>query len=218
MRDVYEFAKFFIQHGADSTPNTYDGNMKLQKLLVLAYMAYFAQYHKPLFGDDILAFENGLVVEKIRLRYRNDYFGFKADSERFNPDFDEMEYQTLNDIIGLYGHLTAKELSDLNHSFQSWKYAYKNGTSENGYHDKRKSIVDFNAFPEDIEAVGTALKAYRETRKKTSKYEVVNGVTFFYDDDITMTEELISDLEKFSMVCDDDAYSIAQDDGKLVIY
>lgn len=30
MRDVYDFAKFFIKSGADFTPNTYDGNMKLQ--------------------------------------------------------------------------------------------------------------------------------------------------------------------------------------------
>lgn len=218
MRDVYDYAKFFMKNGADSTPNTYDGNMKLQKLLVLADMAYLAQYNKPLFEDNILAFENGLVVEKVRLRYRNDYSGFKADSEKFNPDFNEAEYKTLHDVIGLYGHLTAKELSGLNHSFQSWKQAYQNGISENGYHDKKKSVVDFEAFPEDIEAVGTALKAYRETKKKAPKHEVVNGVTFFYDDDIVMTEELISSLEKFSMVCDDDAYSIGQDEGKLVIY
>lgn len=25
MRDVYDFAKFFIKNGADSKPNTYDG-------------------------------------------------------------------------------------------------------------------------------------------------------------------------------------------------
>ena len=39
MRDVYDFAKFFIKNGADSSPNTYDGNMKLQKLLVFAALA-----------------------------------------------------------------------------------------------------------------------------------------------------------------------------------
>lgn len=64
MRDVYDFAKFFIKSGADSTPNTYDGNMKLQKMLVLSDMAHLARCRQPLFGDNILAFENGLVVEK----------------------------------------------------------------------------------------------------------------------------------------------------------
>lgn len=64
MRDVYDFAKFFMKSGADSMPNTYDGNMKLQKLLVLSDMAHRSRCKQPLFGDDILAFENGLVVEK----------------------------------------------------------------------------------------------------------------------------------------------------------
>lgn len=217
MKDVSDFAKFFIKNGADSEPNTYDGNMKLQKLLVLADMAYMAQYQRPLFNDDILAFENGLVVEKVRLRYRNDYFGLKLDSEKFNPDFEENEYETLNAVIGVYGHLSAKELSDLNHQFRSWKQVYHNGISQNGYHDKRKSVVKFDLFPEDVEAVGRAIKAYKETRKTALRYEVINGVTFYYDD-MAMTDELISELEEFSKVCDDDAYSICQDDGRLVIY
>ena len=79
-------------------PNTYAGNMKLQKLLVLADMAHLAQYGQPLFKDDVLALENGLVVEKVRLRYRNDYSGFKADSEKFDPDFSEEEYETLKAV------------------------------------------------------------------------------------------------------------------------
>ena len=91
-------------------PNTYDGNMKLQKLLVLADMAHLAQYGQPLFKDDVLVLENGLVVEKVRLRYRNDYSGFKADSEKFDPDFSEEEYETLKAVIysraGILGETT----------------------------------------------------------------------------------------------------------------
>lgn len=49
MRDVYDYAKYFIKNGADSTPNTYDGNMKLQKLLVLADLANIAEYGQVLF-------------------------------------------------------------------------------------------------------------------------------------------------------------------------
>ena len=44
MRDVFDFAKFFIKNGADSMPNTYDGNMKLQKLLVFADLINIAEY------------------------------------------------------------------------------------------------------------------------------------------------------------------------------
>ena len=73
MRDVYDFAKYFIKNGADSKPNTYDGNMKLQKLLVLSDLANIAENGKLLFPDPVLAFQNGCVVEKVRLRYKNDY-------------------------------------------------------------------------------------------------------------------------------------------------
>ena len=83
MRDVYDFAKYFIKNGADSLPNTYDGNMKLQKLLVFADMINVAEYGELLFDDEVLAFKNGCVVEKVRLRYKADYIGFKRDSDNF---------------------------------------------------------------------------------------------------------------------------------------
>lgn len=38
MRDVYDVAKYFIKNDADSFPNTYEGNMKLQSLFVFANM------------------------------------------------------------------------------------------------------------------------------------------------------------------------------------
>ena len=90
MRDVYDFAKFFIKNGADSTPDTYDGNMKLQKLLVLADLASISEFGEPLFNDEILAFENGCVIEKVRLRYKNDYSEFKQESVDFQPDFSDV--------------------------------------------------------------------------------------------------------------------------------
>ena len=105
MRDVYDFAKYFIKNGANFAQNTYDGNMKLQKLLVLADMAYMAQEYQQLFNDEIVVVGNGLVVEKVWLRYRNDYYGLKVDSEKFNPDFTEEEYETLNAVLGIYGFL-----------------------------------------------------------------------------------------------------------------
>lgn len=43
MRDVYDVAKYFIKNDADSFPNTYEGNMKLQSLLVFANMINVAK-------------------------------------------------------------------------------------------------------------------------------------------------------------------------------
>ena len=162
MRDVYDFAKYFIKKNADSMSNTYDGNMKLQKLLVFADFANVVQNGMPLFDDQVLAFENGCVVEKVRLRYKNDYAAFKKDSDAFEPDFTQSEYDVLNMILDIFGKSTARELSEINHLFKFWKTAFDKGTDQNGYHDKALSIVDMTSYEEDVAKMREIISAYRE--------------------------------------------------------
>ena len=217
MRDVYDFAKFFIKNGADSRPNTYDGNMKLQKLLVLADLVNIAEYGEPLFGDQVLAFKNGCVVEKVRLRYKNDYVAFRRDSEAYQPDFSEKEYEVLNLVMEIFGCASAKELSDINHTFDFWKLAFDNGTSSTGYHDKEMSVVDMLSQRSDIEKMREIISAYRETANNVMASEIINGVTFYYDG-FALTDDMIDQLENFSLSAEDDTYSVYLDNGKLVIY
>ena len=217
MKDVYEYAKFFIKNGADSIPNTYDGNMKLQKLLVLADLASIAEYGEPLFDEQVLAFKNGCVVEKVRLRYKNDYIGFKNDSESFQPDFSEREYIVLNLIMEIFGKASARELSEINHTFDFWKLAFDNGTDSNGYHDKARYVVNMLSQTEDIKRMREIISAYREVSDNVTASEIINGVTFYYDGFI-LTDEMIEQLEGFSLSAEDDAYSVYVDNGRLVIY
>lgn len=217
MRDVYDFAKFFIKNGADSMPNTYDGNMKLQKLLVLADLANIAEYGEPLFNDQVLAFKNGCVVEKVRLRYKNDYFGFKHDSDAYQPDFSENEYVILNMIMEIFGNASARELSDINHTFNFWKVAFDNGTSCTGYHNKELSVVDMISQKDDINRMREIISAYKETSADVTASETINGVTFYYDG-FTLTDEMLEQLENFSLSADDDTYSVYLNNERLVIY
>lgn len=217
MRDVYDFAKYFIKNGADSMPNTYDGNMKLQKLLVFADLASIAEYGEPLFNDQVLAFKNGCVIEKVRLRYKNDYFAFKHDSEIYQPDFTEREYEILNLIMDIFGCASAAELSDINHTFNFWKLAFENGTSYTGYHDKEQSVVDMMSQVKDLDQMREIIDAYKEAANDVSKCEMINGVTFYYEG-FTLTDNMIDQLEGFSLSAEDDAYSIYLDNGRLVIY
>ena len=217
MKDVYEYAMFFIKNGADSIPNTYDGNMKLQKLLVLADLASIAEYGEPLFDEQVLAFKNGCVVEKVRLRYKNDYIGFKNDSESFQPDFSEREYIVLNLIMEIFGKASARELSEINHTFDFWKLAFDNGTDSNGYHDKARYVVNMLSQTEDIKRMREIISAYREVSDNVTASEIINGVTFYYDGFI-LTDEMIEQLEGFSLSAEDDAYSVFVDNGRLVIY
>lgn len=217
MRDVYDFAKFFIKNGADSMPNTYDGNMKLQKLLILADLANIAEYGEPLFDEQVLTFKNGCVVEKIRLRYKNDYIGFKRDSEAFQPDFSENEYAILNLVMEIFGNASAKELSEINHTFEFWKVAFDNGTDKNGYHDKARSVVNMMSQVKDINRMREIICAYREVSNNVTASEIINGITFYYDG-FLLTDEMIEQLESFSLLADDDVYSLYVDNGRLVIY
>ena len=207
MRDVYDYAKYFIKNGADSTPNTYDGNMKLQKLLVLADLANIAEYGQVLFNDEVLAFKNGCVVEKIRLRYKNDYQGFKKDSDSFEPDFTENEYEILGLVLAIFGSASARELSEINHTFNFWKQAYQRGTDAN-------DMVNQTA---DVQKMKEILDAYKESAKEVTAKEIINGITYYYDG-FELTDAIIEQLESFSLTADDDVYSMYMDDGKLVIY
>lgn len=217
MRDVYDFAKFFIKNGADSRPNTYDGNMKLQKLLVLADLVNIAEYGEPLFSDQVLAFRNGCVVEKVRLRYKNDYIAFKRDSDLYQPDFLEREYEVLNLVMNIFGSASAKELSDINHTFDFWKIAFDNGTSCTGYHNKDMSVVDMMSQHADVEKMREIISAYREASSDMTGSEIINGVTFYFDG-FALTDDMIDQLECFSLSADDDTYSVYLDNGRLVIY
>lgn len=217
MRDVYDFAKFFIKNGADSLPNTYDGNMKLQKLLVLANLANVAEYGELLFGEEVLAFKNGCVVEKVRLRYKNDYLGFKHDSDAFEPDFSEREYEVLNLIMSIFGSATAKELSEINHTFRFWLDAFEKGTDSSGFHDKSRSVVDMVSQKEDIDQMKEIIAAYQDSSNDMVAREIINGITFYYDG-FKLTDEMIEQLEAFTSDADDDSYSVYLDDGRLVVY
>ncbi len=217
MRDVYDYAKFFIKSDIKSMTDTFDGNMKLQKLLVFANLASIAEYGEPLFGDEILAFKNGCVVEKVRLRYRNDYAALKKDSLAFEPDFAEREYHILNMVLGIFGSTSAKELSEINHMLKCWNLAYNNGITSNGYHDKSLSVVHMEDFAEDIANMRQVLEAYKNSACDAMKYEVVNGVTYYYEG-FELTEAIIDELENFSLSAEDDSYSVYLDDGKLVIF
>lgn len=61
------------------------------------------------------------------------------------------------------------------------------------------------------------ISAYKETANNATASEIINGVTFYYDG-FTLTDDMIDQLESFSLSADDDTYSVYVDNGRLVIY
>lgn len=220
MRDVNEYAKFFLKKNLDSNPNTFDGNMKLQKLLFFANLINFSKHNSLLFEESMFAFENGTVIEEVRKRYKNDYHSYKQDAKNFNPDFTQEEYNVLNDTISIFGNLSAKELSELNHQFDFWSVRFETSTLSNGYHDKTLARITTSDISKEIHKISNMLNAYTQNFVGSDEtYEIVNGVTFFYNPNEVELEELLPQLERFSSLpeIDDDTYSICLEDGELII-
>jgi uncharacterized phage-associated protein len=220
MRDVLDYAKYFIKNKYDTERNKIDGNMKLQKLLLFTNLIAYAELNRPLFEDNILAFKQGCVIEKVRIRYKNDCAGFIEDSEKFNPEFSQEEYDVLNLCTSIFGKLPARELSELNHTFIFWSKAYNNSLQEMGYkHNKEKAVVSTDDIKREINKIQNMIKSYRDTQKENNVKEIINGIEFIYSPaEIELTDDVIDELFEFSRSADEQTYSVYNDNGNLVIY
>ncbi|MCQ2387650.1 MAG: SocA family protein, partial [Clostridia bacterium] len=194
------------------------GNMKIQKLLFFANFISIIERNKSLFPEKIRAFQNGCVVEEVRLRYKNDYMSLFMDSREYNPNFTQEEYDILNLTIGLFGHLSARQLSELNHSFSFWKNAFENSTNCFGYKNKESAIISKGMMLNETQQMKTMIETYRANQKLCLKKEIINGVSFFYDNSVNMDDEIINELVEFSLTAEDSSYSVYKENNKLVIY
>lgn len=219
MSTALKCAKFFMRHGMDERRDTFDGNMKLQKMLLFADLISMAQYDHPLFDDNICAFANGCVVESVRLRYKNDFAGLLKDSVEFDPDFTQEEYDSLNLSMEIFGHLSAKELSDLNHTFHFWEKYFDASKQPDGYRSKLESIIPKSALKEESARIAEIIEIYQQDKNEPVIKETVNGVDFYCDPETVVVDDALMDvLFNFSLSADENAYRVYSEDGNLVIY
>ena len=218
MAKAMDYAKYFIKKKLDTDRDTFDGNMKLQKLLFFADFISISEYDELLFDEHIRAFKNGCVVEEVRLRYKNDCYGLVEDSERYDPNLSQREYDILNLTINIFGSLTARELSEINHTFMFWKNAYyRSIDSATGFKDKDLAIVSFEEMKAEKGKLMDVINTFKANKASDNDYELINGIRFYYDSDFEMTDSDMDELEEFSNYADESAYSIYRENGMLVI-
>ena len=82
-------------------------------------------------------------------------------------------------------------------------------------HTNRESL--YNAA---ILSCKSILKEVFKHKEDLLKYVISNGITFYYNDSIVLTEKLISTLEAFSKSpeCEDEAYTLVEDNGHVYFY
>lgn len=217
MLKAIDLAKFFIKQDAKSFDNSFDGNMKLQKLLFFADMIHLANYDEQLFDDEIRAYAKGCVVEDVRTHYRLFYSDLYSDSLKFEPNFTESQFQTIKKTIEIFGGLSAKSLSDLSHEFNFWKAHYDDSINPDGTYDQNKNVIPVSEMREEKEKMINLLSVQSSTMHSG---DTINGIKFFFDSELDLTEELYNYLYEFSKSpeAEDEVYSVYLDNNELVVY
>jgi uncharacterized phage-associated protein len=178
---------------------------------------HLAKYNRPLFDEKILAFQNGSVIEEVRRLYRNDHDQFVDQANKTNLRLTSEQLDTLLTVEEIFGELSARELSDLNHQHQSWKEAYENSRI-GSFHEKQLSEITLSQLQKhEVPKVQEILEAHYSGMSLVA-FEVVNDRKFYYDpEQIQITDEVLAMLESFDG--QDSAYSLYLDEtAGIVIY
>ena len=131
-----EIAKWFLSRNNEDYKlgNTDEliSNLKLQKLLYYAQGCVLAITDKPLFNDNIVAWEHGPVVPSVYHEYKNNG---KSGIE-FNENYDRSSIgQQLNDILesvyAEFGQYSARKLRNMTHEETPYIKTCKNDVIDN---------------------------------------------------------------------------------------
>lgn len=154
---VFDYAKWFLENHLDTPRNTFKGNMKLQKLLFFAQLISLAKNNKLLFEDEFCAFQNGMVMENIRLEYKNNLENLLNYNRR---ELSNEDIEILELTKNIYGSEDADTLSNMTHQFEYWKKYLNLSNNEFDYKDKKKSKVPNEELQKELDNIRDVLDAY----------------------------------------------------------
>lgn len=215
MANVLDIAKWFVKYNLDTPRNSLEGNMKLQKLIYFSQLVHLAKYNEVLFDEPILAYENGCVIEEVRVAYKNDHYSFVSQSNTLKEDFNDNQLETLKITAEIFGKITPEELSELNHLHSSWIEAYERSKGIGGFRFREHGVISIDVIREnDLQKINKMLDAFEVSYNYKQEYIIVNGVTFYYDPrEIKLTNQVISELEEYSRENNSDtSYSVYLDE------
>lgn len=100
-------------------------HLKLQKLLFYCQAYHLSILGKPLFEDEILAWDYGPVVSSVYKNYKKHDSSIisvkkKLDSERISAT----SIGVISTVMGAYSKFSAIELMGMTHSERPWQEAY----------------------------------------------------------------------------------------------
>jgi uncharacterized phage-associated protein len=119
---VLDVAKKIISK-TDSEKGETISNLKLQKMLYYMQGYFLAYFEKPLFDDEILAWQYGPVVPSVYDKYKSN--GAQAislgDENNTVVTFSEEEEELFDEVYDVYSQFSAIKLMDMTHSEDPWR-------------------------------------------------------------------------------------------------
>lgn len=124
MHTATDVAKWFLAHNRIAAADEgaeFISNLKLQKLLYYAQGCALAVTDEPLFGDEIVAWQHGPVVESVYHAYKSNgsngiVFEDDFDFSQFTPEENEL----LEEVYDTFGQYSAWKLRNMTHEETPW--------------------------------------------------------------------------------------------------
>ncbi len=103
-------------------------NLKMQKLLYYAQAWYLVNFEKPLFDEQILAWNLGPVIRSVYDEFKEFVHTpiiFEDDFEEIHKQFNKEDLNFLDDFYDQFINYSAHDLVNMSHNEEPWKKAYK---------------------------------------------------------------------------------------------
>lgn len=96
-------------------------NLKLQKLLYYAQGLHLAMYGRPLFNDEIIAWQHGPVVKAVYEKYKHNGRSGIVDAALPDDTFTKEAIDIMTITLHNFGQFSAWKLRDMTHEETPWK-------------------------------------------------------------------------------------------------
>lgn len=213
-QSAVHLSKWFINHNKDVANPSFDGNVKLQKLLYYSKAMYYAVYEESLFINDVEAWANGPVVSEVFTLYRHHNLVEEAKKSIDNLRIDGKVERVLKVVNHVYGSQTARQLIELTHQEEPWKELEEQAQLKMNPKISEEKIREYYQPLKDI------FEMIEEDELENTVYDRINGNVFSYD----RTETILSDkdlevLSRYGETIRDNNYFVYRDEeGNLVVY
>ena len=130
MHTCFDIANYFLKC-QDEDAGDIMSNMKLQKLVYYAQGFSLAMFGKPLFNEEIMAWEHGPVCPVLwnyYKKYRSGLIPIPRDVNAYDL-FSKQEREVLDEVYLYYGQFSAWKLRNFALSDTPWINAYNNDRS-----------------------------------------------------------------------------------------